>query len=193
MSVIDETHDPRRESWVVSARGHAEFPIQNLPFGVLSPADGAPRGGVAIGDAIFDLKVGLEAGLFTGEAASAAEAAAGSTLNALMALGSAPRLALRKRLSALLSTDHPERAKIEALATRLLHNAADCTMHLPAAIGSYTDFFAGIHHARNGGEGGGSDKPAEPQYKKRPVGHHSRASSARPSGVPIRRPSGQRK
>ena len=38
MSVIDETHDPRRESWVVSARGHAEFPIQNLPFGVFSPA-----------------------------------------------------------------------------------------------------------------------------------------------------------
>src|SRR6202023_4109376 len=136
---------------VVSARGHAEFPIQNLPFGVFSPADGAPRGGIARGDAIFDLKGGLEAGLFTGEAASAAEAAAGSTLNALMALGSAPRLALRKRLSTLLSTDHPERAKIEALAPRLLHNAADCTMHPPAAIGSYTDFFARIPPPRKGG------------------------------------------
>jgi len=62
MSVIDETHDPRRESWVVSARGHAEFPIQNLPFGVFSPPGEAPRGGVAIGDAIFDLPAGLEAG-----------------------------------------------------------------------------------------------------------------------------------
>ena len=72
MSVIDETHDPRRESWVASARGHAEFPIQNLPFGVFSPSGGAPRSGVAIGDAIFDLKAGLEAGLFTGEAARAA-------------------------------------------------------------------------------------------------------------------------
>src|ERR1700730_202830 len=193
MSVIDETHDPRRESWVVSARGHAEFPIQNLPFGVFSPADGAPRGGVAIGDAIFDLKVGLEAGLFTCEAASAAETAAGSTLNALMALDSAPRLALRRRLSALLSTDHPERAKIEALAPRLLHNAADCTMHLPAAIGSYTDFFAGIHHARNGGKRRDPDKPLSPHYKYVPVAHPRRASSVRPSGVPIRRPSGQRK
>ena len=54
MSVIDETHDPRRESWVASARGHAEFPIQNLPFGIFSPAGGSPRGGVAIGDAVFD-------------------------------------------------------------------------------------------------------------------------------------------
>src|SRR5207248_685684 len=83
--------------WVVSARGHSEFPIQNLPFGVFSPAGGAPRGGVAIGDAIFDLAAGLEAGLFSGEAARGAEAAAGATLNPLMALGSGPRIAQRKR------------------------------------------------------------------------------------------------
>lgn len=41
--MIDETHDPKRESWVGSARGHAEFPIQNLPLGVFSPST-APRG-----------------------------------------------------------------------------------------------------------------------------------------------------
>src|SRR6516164_10518069 len=129
MSAIDETHDPRRESWVVSAKDHTEFPIQNLPLGVFSPSSGAPRGGVAIGDMIFDLEAGLEAGLFAGEAAPAAEASAGATLNPLMALGPAPRIALRRRLSALLSADNPERAKIEALSARLLHKAADCTMH----------------------------------------------------------------
>src|SRR5436190_499234 len=84
------------------------------------------------------------------QAARGAEASAVASLNPLMALGSTPRRALRQRLSALLSADNPERSKIEALAPRLLHTAADCTMHLPAAIGSYTDFFAGIHHARNG-------------------------------------------
>ena len=193
MNVIDETHDPRRESWVASARGHTEFPIQNLPFGVFNPRGGPPRGGVAIGDAIFDLKAALEAGLFSGEAARAAEAAAGPTLNPLMALGSAPRVALRKHLSALLSADNPEREKIEALAARLLHNAADSTMHPPAAIGSYTDFFAGIHHARNGGMRRDPDNPLSPNYKYVPVAYHSRASSVRPSGVAIRRPSGQRK
>src|ERR1700746_191819 len=113
MSTIDETHDPRRESWVASARGHAEFPIQNLPLGVFSRKGTLGRGGVAIGDEIFDLRAGLEAGLFTGDAAIAAEAAAGSTLNPLMALGTGPRLALRRRLSALLSADNPDRAKIE--------------------------------------------------------------------------------
>jgi 2-keto-4-pentenoate hydratase/2-oxohepta-3-ene-1,7-dioic acid hydratase in catechol pathway len=193
MSSIDETHDPRRASWVASAQGHAEFPIQNLPFGVFSPADGSPRGGVAIGDQIFDLRAGLEAGLFSGEAARAAEAAAGASLNPLMASGKNARLALRRRLSALLSADGPDRAKIEPLAAQLLHNAADCTLHLPAMIGSFTDFFAGIHHARNGGMRRDPNNPLNPNYKYVPVAYHSRASSVRPSGVPIRRPSGQRK
>jgi fumarylacetoacetase len=193
MSSIDETHDPRRASWVASAQGHAEFPIQNLPFGVFSPADGSPRAGVAIGNQIFDLRAGLEAGLFSGEAARAAEAAAGASLNPLMTSGKNARLALRRRLSALLSADGPDRTKIEPLAARLLHNAADCTLHLPAAIGSFTDFFAGIHHARNGGMRRDPNNPLNPNYKYVPVAYHSRASSVRPSGVPIRRPSGQRK
>jgi fumarylacetoacetase len=193
MSVIDETHYPERQSWVASAQGHAEFPIQNLPLGVFSADGEPPRGGVAIGDMIFDLRAGLEAGLFTGDAAPAAEAAAHATLNPLMALGSAPRSALRRRVSALLSADGPERAKIEPLAGRVLRNAGDCTMHLPGTIGSYTDFFAGIHHARNGGMRRDPNNPLSPNYKYVPVAYHSRASSVRPSGVPIRRPSGQRK
>ncbi len=191
--MIDETHDPRRESWVDSARGHAEFPIQNLPLGVFSPAGGAPRGGVAIGDKIFDLKAGIEAGLFSGDAAKAAEAAAGPSLNPLMAFGKGPRLALRKHLSVLLSADGPDRARVEPLSARLLHNAADCRLHLPAAIGNFTDFFAGIHHARNGGMRRDPNNPLNPNYKYVPVAYHSRASSVRPSGEPIRRPSGQRK
>jgi fumarylacetoacetase len=66
-------------------------------------------------------------------------------------------------------------------------------MHLPARIGSYTDFFAGIHHARNGGMRRDPNNPLSPNYKYVPVAYHSRASSVQPSGVPIRRPSGQRK
>jgi fumarylacetoacetase len=193
MSRIDETHDPRRESWVSSANGHSEFPIQNLPLGVFSPPGGAPRGGVAIGDMIFDLKAALEAELFSGEAGTAAEAAAGPALNPLMALGAGPRLALRQRLSALLAADGAERATVEGHAGRLLQPAAQCTMHLPATIGEFTDFFAGIHHARNGGRRRDPNNPLSPNYKYVPVAYHSRASSVRPSNVPVRRPNGQRK
>src|SRR5258705_11330766 len=109
MSMIDETHDPRRESWVVSARGHAEFAIQNLPFGVFSPAGGAPRGGVAIGDAIFDLPAGLGAGPFSGRAAGGAEAAGGATLDPLMGLGSGPRVAPPEQVAAVWSAPKPGR------------------------------------------------------------------------------------
>jgi fumarylacetoacetase len=190
----DETHDSGRHSWVASANGHAEFPIQNLPLGIFtSPQGGTPRGGIAIGDKILDLAAAQGEGLFFGEARRAAEAATGPSLNALMALGAGPRLALRRRVSALFAADGAERGKIEAIAGRLLHEMAECTLHLPAAIGAYTDFFAGIHHARNGGRRRDPNNPLNPNYKYVPVAYHSRASSVRPSGVAIRRPHGQRK
>jgi fumarylacetoacetase len=192
MNAIDETHDIRRQSWVASANGHGEFPIQNLPFGIFSPAGGGPRGGVAIGDMVFDLKAALAAGLFSGAAAIAAEAAAGPVLNPMMALDPVPRRALRRRLSALLAADAAEQPPIEGMAG-LLHDMSAGRMELPAAIGNFTDFFAGIHHARNGGMRRDPNNPLNPNYKFVPVAYHSRASSVRPSGVPIRRPAGQRK
>ena len=48
MAVIDETHDAKRKSWVASANGNADFPLQNLPLGVFSRRGDTPRGGVAI-------------------------------------------------------------------------------------------------------------------------------------------------
>ncbi|HEX6012108.1 MAG TPA: hypothetical protein VFY87_09980, partial [Geminicoccaceae bacterium] len=66
---LDTTHDPGRQSWVASANGHPDFPIQNLPLGVFAPSGGRPRGGIAIGDEILDLAAALEAGLLAGEAA----------------------------------------------------------------------------------------------------------------------------
>jgi len=188
---LDETHDARRLSWVASANGHAEFPIQNLPFGVFSTGGGAPRGGVAIGDGILDLGAALDAGLFTGAERDAAAAAAGGTLNAFMALGAEPRVRLRRRLSELLAADTRAGGEAARHAARLLHKAADCTLHLPAAIGAYTDFFAGIHHAYNGGVRAGRQPPLTPNYKHMPVAYHSRASSVLPSGTAVRRPAGQ--
>src|SRR5437867_9758776 len=98
--MIDQTHDAARKSWVSSADRHREFPLQNLPLGVFSPPgstvpDARPRGGVAIGDMIFDLRAALDAGLSSGEAATAAKAASGPSLNPLMALGTGPRQELR--------------------------------------------------------------------------------------------------
>ena len=189
MAATDETHDPERRSFVSSANGHPDFPIQNLPLGIFSLGAGKRRAGVAIGDRIFDLTSAVSAGLFSGEAVGAAKAAAGPSLNAFFALGAKARRTLRARLAELLALGAPEQSKVE----RFLHPAQACTMYLPAQIGDYTDFFAGIHHAMNAGKLLRPDNPLLPNYKYVPVGYHGRASSICASGVPVRRPNGQRK
>lgn len=186
--MIDATHDPKAVSWVTSANGHADFPIQNLPLGMISYGGGAPRAAIAIGDMALDLGRLLNGGFLRGEAELAAQAASGASLNALLALGPGPRRALRKRLFELLVNGGGERAPSEALSA-----IADGVMHLPAFIGDYTDFYAGIHHAVNVGKLFRPDNPLLPNYKHVPIGYHGRASSVRASGAPVVRPSGQRK
>jgi fumarylacetoacetase len=185
---IDETHDPKRTSWVASANGHGDFPIQNLPFGVFSPPGESPRGGIAIGDFILDLSKAARSDLLTGPAKIAAESGGGPTLNSLLALSPQDRRDLRRRLSHLLRAEASERAEVWTW----LHPSADCVQHLPARIGDYTDFYAGIHHARNVGRLFRPDAPLLPNYKHVPIGYHGRASSVRTSGTSIRRPLGQR-
>ena len=184
---LDATHDPKLASWVASANGHPDFPIQNLPFGIVSLGDGAPRAVVAIGDKALDLGAALEAGLLAGEARTAVEAMAGGTLNGFLALGAGPRRALRARLSGILREGSAERVEAEPL---LLDRSA-CAVHLPARIGDYTDFYVGIHHATNVGKQFRPDNPLLPNYKWVPIGYHGRASSVVPSGTAVRRPRGQ--
>src|SRR5262249_38534280 len=120
-----------------------------------------------------DLAAALELGLFDGLAARAAQAACGATLNPLFALGREARVALRRRLGDILDADGRERPKVEALRSRLVHRADDCRLELPAAIGDYTDFFAGIHHATNAGKLFRPDNPLLPNYKYVPIGYQA--------------------
>jgi fumarylacetoacetase len=172
---------------VESANGHPDFPIQNLPLGLFSRGFLGARPGIAIGDCILDLPLLLATGLLHGQALTAASAAGGDGLIGLLALGAAPRVALRAAISSLLAAGSAHRRRIEAC----LHLATECTLHLPARIGDYTDFYAGIHHARNVGALFRPDAPLLPNYKHVPIGYHGRASSVQVSGAAIRRPCGQ--
>jgi fumarylacetoacetase len=182
---VDHTHDPSLRSWVESAEGHRDFPIQNLPFGVFRRRDAEEIGrvGVAIGDMILDIAACRADRRFTGLAATAAAACAGPTLNALMALGAAARAELRRQVSELLSADSSDEG--------LLVPQRDAELLLPARIGDYTDFYASVHHATNVGSMFRPDSPLLPNYKWVPIGYHGRASSIVPSGAPVRRPAGQ--
>lgn len=185
---INETHDAARASWIATANGHAEFPIQNLPFGVFRRRSGeAGRVGVAIGDQIVDVSAAAPA--FSGEAASAVAACAAPQLNDLMACGPQAWSALRRQLSHLLSADGAHRAMIGDCLVPM----AEAELLLPVKIPNFTDFFASVFHATNAGSLFRPDNPLLPNYKYVPVAYHSRPSSVCVSGTPVRRPRGQTK
>src|SRR6202167_4903789 len=192
-SVLDETHDPKALSWIESANvAGSDFPLQNLPFGVFRRRDeGSEAGvGVAIGDHILDLAGLQREGFLAGESVRRpVNACASESLNLLMALGPAPRRALRRRLHALLRDDASPSER--QAAARHLVSASDVDLLLPAVVGDYTDFYASIFHATNVGRLFRPDNPLLPNYKYIPIGYHGRASSLVPTETSVHRPFGQ--
>ncbi|GEM45148.1 fumarylacetoacetase [Deinococcus cellulosilyticus] len=179
---LNETHDPDLKSWVESANGHPDFPIQNLPYGIFSVGREARRVGVAIGDYVLDVSA-LD-GVFAPEVQ---DAFMQPTLNRFMGLGRACWQDTRLRLSELLRDDFPSPFE----SSPHLHHQSDVQMHLPFQVGDYTDFYAGIHHATRVGSLFRPDNPLMPNYKHVPIGYHGRSSSIVVSGTPITRPAGQ--
>jgi fumarylacetoacetase len=191
---VNETHDPSLVSWVASAQGHTDFPIQNLPFGVFRrDRQSSPAVGIAIGDQILDLGACRNVAGFTGLAERAAQACTYPTLNPLMALSRQHWSALRRQVSSLLAVDSPAYRKDSRIGDRLLAPMAEADLILPASVGDYTDFYASVHHASNVGSMFRPDNPLLPNYKWVPIGYHGRASSIIVSGTPVRRPRGQLK
>jgi fumarylacetoacetase len=190
VSAINETHDPNLRSWVESAnvRG-ADFPIQNLPFGVFrrKGTNESFRGGVAIGDRILDLNGAAQTGTFPGEVRDALQLCIGPTLNTFMAAGPKVHSLVRRALSKELAATA---AQNNELASCLIAQA-DCEYTVPAAIGDYTDFYTSIHHATNVGKLFRPDNPLMPNYKWVPIGYHGRSSTIRVSGQVFPRPIGQ--
>jgi fumarylacetoacetase len=172
---LDATHDPDLKSWVESANEPGcDFPIQNLPFGIFKKkgAKESPRGGVAIGDQILDLAA---LGIKTGP-----------ILNGIAAMGRREWRKLRQQISRGLSI-----SKSQKRWGRYLVPMKQAQLFVPLAIGDYTDFFAGIHHATNMGKMLRPDNPLLPNYKWVPIGYHGRASSIVVSGTHVVRPRGQ--
>ncbi len=189
---IDETHSAALTSWVESAqKPGADFPIQNLPLGVIETKENpSPRVAAAIGDRALDLRACLDRGLLTGMPTGILTACAEATLNGLMARPDIERRALRHRISHLLRTGAAQvTARPHAAEVLVPLNAV--RMALPARIGDYTDFYASIEHATNVGSLMRPDNPLLPNYKWIPIGYHGRASSIVVSGAAVRRPSGQ--
>ncbi|CAG9863312.1 unnamed protein product [Phyllotreta striolata] len=169
-----------------------DFPIENLPYGVFSTSQNPSRRiGVAIADSILDLSEVSH--LFAGpELKNHQNAFKQETLNEFMALSPKAWKEARDTIQSMLSEDNPILKDNAALRKRALVPQSDATMHLPAKIGDYTDFYSSIHHATNVGIMFRSKENAlMPNWKHLPVAYHGRASSVAVSGTPIHRPNGQ--
>lgn len=185
---INATHDPNLRSWVESAnQPDTDFPIQNLPFGVLRSQNSSEpsRIGVAIGNQILDLSLCYQAGLLRELPERLQVACAAPDLTQIFAMGTEATSLLRSHISQVL------RSNEQPPASAILIAMSDAELLLPTNIGDYTDFYASIFHATNVGKLFRPDNPLLPNYKYVPIAYHGRASSIVPSDTSIKRPTGQ--
>ncbi len=188
---LNSTHDVNRQSWLSSANGHADFPIQNLPFAVFKRKDSKEsyRAGVAIGDAIVDLAQLEKCKLFNTSMQKSLKACSQSSLNKFMSMG----VDAWSKLRLVLSDGLTKGSALERQISSCLILQSEVEYKLPAQIGDYTDFYTSIHHATNIGKLFRPDNPLLPNYQWLPIGYHGRSSSIDVSGQTFARPVGQTK
>ena len=185
-------------SWL-DIRIESPFSLENIPFGVVSRSNATGEGtiAVAIGDYVLLMDELAEGGAFIELPLFQRhlEVFANTTLNAFAALGRALHREVRSYIRDLLlkDTKYPSLLKDNVmLKSKAIHPRSEFHNMLPMRIGDYTDFYAGLEHAYNVGVLFRGPKNAlQPNYKHLPVGYHGRASTIRPSGIPVRRPYGQ--
>jgi len=173
------------KSWIdVDPLSH--FPIQNLPFGLACRNEDCECVVVRIGDFVIDLCALSVAGLIPESDFP--------VLHSLIDLESGDMRRLREMVYELLKADNPRLRDDTLLCEDAVLPIDDVEILLPVEIGAFVDFYSGINHASNVGRMFRPDQPPLlPNYRHLPVGYNGRASSVVPSGVPIKRPSGQTK
>jgi len=177
-------------SWIPVPE-HSDFPIQNIPFGIIKMEGKSPRVATRIGDSIIDLYELYKLGCFESLPFEANDFDA-SALNSLMKKGKLAVRELRNVLSALLLIDNPLLRDKSELHDSFLYTLDSVEMLLPINIGDYTDFYSSKEHATNVGVM--FRDPANallPNWLWIPVGYHGRASSVVVSGTDFHRPKGQ--
>jgi len=179
------------KSWVEGANDPAgDFPLANLPIGVVAGEGRGLRIGIRIGAFIVDCRALAASGLLNRLDQTIIDALGGQSLNAYMALGQSAWRSARAEFTRLLTEgtadlrDHPSCKSI-------MLPEWGMTTKVPCEIGDYTDFYASVHHATNVGSMFRPDNPLLPNWKNLPIGYHGRSSSMVPSGTQIVRPNGQ--
>ncbi len=181
-------NNPNLKSWV-NVEKNSDFPIQNLPFGIIE-LDGTKRVSSRIGDFCIDLKALFILGYLENLNFSLSDFDT-DYLNPMMKHGKKAVSALRERLSKLFNAEFQDLQKNQHHVDQILIPVNKITMSLPVQIGDYTDFYSSREHATNVGTMFRDPNNALlPNWLWLPVGYHGRASSII-LNEPVRRPKGQ--
>jgi fumarylacetoacetase len=177
-------------SWV-EVPVNSDFPIYNLPLGVIKQKNGKISAATAIGDYVLDLSALQQSGFL-----SAIPLPAGifdkACLNDFIALGKPVWRALRERIRALLKADNKQLRDNKEAVSKCLIRMNEVELLMPVKVGDYTDFYSSKEHATNVGSMFRDPKNALlPNWLYLPVAYHGRASSIMVSGQNFHRPKGQ--
>jgi fumarylacetoacetase len=187
---MNKTNDPSYSSWIEVSKNN-DFPIQNLPFGIIRNNKGT-RAASRIGEFAIDLLALFDLGYFSGIQDFERSLLDADKLNNFIGKGKEFTSAIRLRLFELFESSDPELKDNKAHVEQVLIPADSVEMLLPVEIGDYTDFYSSIEHATNVGKMfRDPDNALLPNWKQIPVGYHGRSSSIVVSGTNIYRPKGQ--
>jgi fumarylacetoacetase len=182
-------NNPSLRSWISVPEG-SDFPIQNLPFGVVKSNGSVPCVATRIGDTVIDIAQLFEMGQLHVDGFTASDFQQ-EYLNPMMKKGKEATRLLRQALSDFFSIENQAAATNESI-QKTLFAVNEVDMCMPVQIGDYTDFYSSKEHATNVGIM--FRDPANallPNWLWIPVGYHGRSSSVIISGQDIHRPKGQ--
>ena len=187
-----KANNPALSSWL-EVPENSDFPIQNIPFGIVKRSGGEVVAATIIGDTVIDLYQLSKLGYLEGTGVDS-EVFNSEVLNDFIELGKSVTRKVRDKISEVFEAGNDKLRDNDTDKEKVLLNAGDVTNLMPVFVRDYTDFYSSIEHATNVGiMFRGKENALMPNWKHIPVGYHGRASSIVVSGTPLHRPKGQLK
>lgn len=188
--------EPNIKSWIKIA-DKSDFPIQNIPFGIIKPKIKNPRVATRLGDFVIDIfelaKLGYLDNLDQPKSLLLSIFDK-PFLNDFLALGKEFSKQLRNILFVLFESGNSALRDNQADLAEIIYAIEDVEVLMPINIGDYTDFYSSIDHATNVGKMfRNTDNALLPNWKHIPVAYHGRSSSIVVSDTNFHRPMGQLK
>lgn len=157
------------------------FSLANIPFGVASSPKHTIQCVTRLENTVVFLGILQQANVFKSVVGLPKDVFGQATLNSFAALDKSIQREVRAVLQVVLTKELPHGSTEDITAVSL---------HIPVAVGGFTDFSCSLHHVRNAGRAILNDETPPRGFFNFPIGYNGRASTIVVSGTPIVRPKG---